>query len=1475
MNYDLFVSYADADRAWVEGYLLDALEQAGVRCMSEAAFTLGAPRLLEFERAVKESGRTLLVLSPAYLAESFAQFTDLLAQSYGMETATWPVIPLILAQVALPPRLAMLQALDASDPDRRPAAIERLCAVLQHPVPAQPPKPACPYPGMVPFTEADASKFFGRDHEIQELLDRLRLHPFVAVIGPSGSGKSSLVFAGLIPALRQSGLFGPGDWIVKSMRPGETPLGTLAQTSGVSLPSSDLTPRPSFDKLRTGSSLPGKGETSTPSLAGEGLGERSLLVVDQFEELFTHQPKDAVAFEQALCDLARRPNCYVVLTARADFYPDLMNSSLWPTIQAHRFEVLPLDADGLRQAIVRPAEDTGVYVEAALVERLVADAAGEPGALPFVQETLRLLWERLERRFLPLSAYNALVLSVGAYRTLGGATRTGLQVAMAHRADATLADLTPGQQAIARRIFLRLVQFGEGRADTRRQQPVSALRTPSDTPDEFDHTLEHLAGNRLLSLSGEAGDPNRRADIAHDALITGWPTLQGWVAERREAELARRRMEAKAAEWTRLGKGAGGLLDAVELREAERWLAGSDAADLGYAASLSALVDASRRALRRATLLRAGALAVAVVGILSAVLIYAILQRSAAQREASLRRQVQAQLALSQSRQVAAVARNQLDAGEAQQALLLGIAATQQITETVESNNVLREALDAWRGEDILVGHAGRVSHVIFSPNGQYLASISDDKTARIWQVAGERRTLTLSGHAAALTDVLFSADSRRLVTASRDGTARLWEVTDGRLVYTLDHGAAVTSLALNPDGKTLATGGEDNTIRLWDLTTGQSARTEPFRTEGAVQDVTFSPNGILLVAASTDGTAWLWHLPSGQFARLSGHTTVVSAVAFSPDGRYLATRSGDTVRVWDMDGLKPIQLRQAQHGAAVLSLIFSPDSRYLASGSQDATARLWDMRRLDADPTILRGHTEAVWGVLFRPDSRLLATTGWDNAVRLWCVEDGAPEALLTGHTAEIWNSAFSPDGQFLATPDSTGTIRLWRTQAGGELAGYAASPKPITALALAGNLVTVAGDDGMVELWWPDVGATQVYTVGQARLTAVAASGDGALLAVGSADGQIALVDAAQGAVIANWPAQVGAVRALLFLSDGVYLASGGAGGTIRLWDLRRLGTGQPVRELRGHENDVTALAAGGDAATLVSASGDGTARVWNWQTGQQTALFDAGAPLWAVAFSADRRHLAAGGYGPVVKVWDVLAPTGQPISLTHGVPVRALAFSPDGKGLATGAEDGVLRLWNLADGGTVGPVIVRAHVGRWIIGLGYSGDGRTLVSAGGDGQVRVWPATTADALALGCRRAGRALAAEEWQTYLSFLAPGKLCPAQAEAVWQSSAELAAPRPIPAAIQALASSRTADPRPVIRYFEATPGAMVRAGGRVTLRWDVAGATAVYLEQDGKREGVTAPHEETFAPAADTTYRLVAVNAAGERSLTISVVVK
>jgi hypothetical protein len=329
-------------------------------------------------------------------------------------------------------------------------------------------------------------------------------------------------------------------------------------------------------------------------LAQEPSAERLLLVIDQFEEVFSQADRaEQASFVTYLKKLRALPNVTLLITVRADFYADLMNTEFWPE-PSQRIDILPLRGDKLRQAIERPARDMGVFMEAGLVERLLADAADEPGVLPLLQETLVLLWMSMARRYLPLSAYEQ----------MGSGGRSGLAVAIANKANAAFDDLDAAQRAIARRIFLRLVQFGEGRADTRRQQRVDEL-TDAGEPAEFKATLDHLVRNRLLTQSEGLAAPGEkeaaaRVDLSHEKLITGWPIFQQWITERREGEKTRRRLEGDAREWVRLGRGDGALLDRVELADANKWLNSPDAADLRCSADLLDLVKHSREAIERA-----------------------------------------------------------------------------------------------------------------------------------------------------------------------------------------------------------------------------------------------------------------------------------------------------------------------------------------------------------------------------------------------------------------------------------------------------------------------------------------------------------------------------------------------------------------------------------------------------------------------------------------------------------------------------------------------------------------------------------------------------------------------------------------------------------------------------------------------------------------------------------------------------------
>ncbi len=595
-KYDFFIAYAKSDHEWVHGYLLDALDKANLRYHSLETLELGRMRELEIEDAIEQSQRILLIITPAYLVDDTLTFVELLGRRHGVESNTWPIIPIILKPTKLPTRLAAFVCLDISEQEDWETGIARLIDISYLPTLPASPHLTPPYPGLRAFRENDGDLFYGRDAEIDHVLGRLRKHPFLTIIGPSGSGKSSLIFAGLVPKLRQSNILGFGKWRILELRPGDVPLQNLTDT---------------VDKVL----LDDHRKADNGSSSDQNY-QRLLLIIDQFEELFTGIQKDIIPFQKRLLHLSKLPNVSVILTVRADFYADLMTSVIWPEIQKHRYELLPLDKLGLAQAISKPAQRAGVFIEPLLVERLVADAGGEPGILPLVQETMILLWDKLQRRYLPLSAYEGLVLP--------GQKTAGLQAAIALHANAVLNNLNVNeeQQAIARRIFIRLVHFGNGRAHTRRQQPLSSLRAAED-PALFDLTISHLSDekNRLLTLTSNEGSPEPKVDISHESLIAAWPTLQEWLHESHEAEEIRRRLEVKAKEWVRLGKQSGGLLDTIELTEVEAWLSHPDAKILGHSTNLKELVAISKHAVnpgwhRKGTIVLGG-LSIGIAALLS------------------------------------------------------------------------------------------------------------------------------------------------------------------------------------------------------------------------------------------------------------------------------------------------------------------------------------------------------------------------------------------------------------------------------------------------------------------------------------------------------------------------------------------------------------------------------------------------------------------------------------------------------------------------------------------------------------------------------------------------------------------------------------------------------------------------------------------------------------------------------------------
>lgn len=1284
-TYDLFVSYVEADKNWVEGYLLDALDSAEIRYTLESAFALGVPRIVEFERAIRQSRATLLVISETYLGDDTTRFTDILAQSYGEQEGTWPVIPLTLQDgLKLPPRLRMLKGLKASNAEEWDASIERLCHDLKLPPPLPPPKPACPYPGMRPFSENDVGRFFGRDGEIDKLLNRLRLEPFLTVIGASGSGKSSLVFAGLIPKLKQSGLFGIGQWCIRSFRPGTSPLANLQAVLG------DITAlEVRIEQL----------------LSTESDAQRLLLIVDQFEELFTQGWAEGTIFQETLLRLMEIPNVYLILTVRADFYPDLMGSLLWEKMSPHRFEVLPLNAEGLKQAIVKPAEEVDVYVDPVLVERLLVDAKGEPGVLPLIQETLVLLWEKLKRHFLPLDAYELLVLSRPDYGATSNQPRTGLQVAIARRADVALSDLgTEEKQAIARRIFLRLIQFGEGRPNTRRQQLEENLRSSVDDPKRFKDTLDHFENRRLLTFSGTQGSQNRTVDIAHEALISGWPTLQQWIEARQEAEQARRRLENKTQEWLKLNK-KGGLLDIVELKEVQNWLATSDATELGYDQALTDLVVASqtdidekerektaqqqrelqlirerleqeqkatgqeRKARRSAQILNvvAGISVLTLTGLTA----YAFIQQD---RAAKSEQEAQQQSTIAQAK----ASETFFSSNQQLEALLSGLRVAQKVSShqwygevPVQVAIALQQAVYGIRERNRLEGHTDWVAGVDVSPDGQTIASASTDRTIKLWKSDGTLLR-TLKGHTDGVLEASFSPDSRTLVSASLDKTIRLWDVATGNLIRTIQNNTWISSVSFSPNGQWVVAACPDKIIKLW------SVDGKPLRTflghADKVMDAQFNSTGSQILSVSEDGTARLWDPLTGNTVRvIQGGGGKVYGGAFSRDGSLVALANEDnTVKLWTITGtlLKTFQ----GHRASVLNLRFSPGDKFIASASKDSTIIVWNQEGEVVQK--LQGHQDSVGSIRFSPDGKRLISGSNDKTVRIWDWEGVQPIVLKHPGVESIH---FSFDG----------------------------------------NRLVSAGDDKTIKLWQRDGALVRVLQGNADAVMSAVFSPDGKTVASASADKTARLWSVDRGNVLQTFQHQ-DLVTSVSFSQDGKLIATGSGDKTIKLWKA----DGTLLKTLEGHRDRVNSVSYSPDGKTLASASADKTIKLWSVDGKLLQTLEGHGESVLAVTFSSDGKLLAsAGGTDDnTVRLWrrkgNRFEPLGNPLR-GHSTGVFSLSFSPDSKTLASGSADNTIILWSVA--GTLLQKLPTQH--DTIAGISFSPDGKAIASAGLDGTVMIW--------------------------------------------------------------------------------------------------------------------------------------------------------
>jgi len=1119
----------------------------------------------------------------------------------------------------------------------------------------------CPYKGLeaFDFNDEDPKYFFGRTALVDELLDRLREGKFLAVVGASGSGKSSVVKAGLLHQLQLGRrLSGSEEWQILIFRPGEHPLENLTLAFGGAP-----------DKLRL---RDGKGLAQLVRTSGHA---GVVLVADQFEEAFTLCEDDAERQLFFACLLGaleeRHTNLRVIITMRADFFGKCAEreySGLQGKIQEHLVTVRPMNPAELTEAILGPALEVGLEVQRELVEQMLSDVEG-PGSLPLLQYTLWELWHHREvNRF-----------TLAEYTRLGGIKKT-----LPKRAEEIYQSLDGEQQLAAKRIFLELMHLGEGTEDTRRQILKRDLINEYQSEPLIDATLDKFVEARLLVTSellrrGSAENTVTAVDVAHEALIRNWSRLQAWVEENRETIAIERKIESEASEWLRSGKSADYLRSGAPLVEAQSYLE-----NYGYLGLLSDLgkqyIEKSLQGQRRHRRLLVGT-GVLVLSIVSGLAIFSTFQWQKASEQTKIARE---QTTLAQMRADAATAKNLLRADPVK-ALTLAIKTTglnleqsQQIQPQVQS--ILRSAIAKARERNLFPGHAGYIRSVAFSPDGQMIVSASDDRTLRLWDLRGNSIGRPFRGHESKVFSVGFSPDSKYIVSGSEDRTLRLWDLQGHPIGQPFrGHEGAVFSVAFSPDGKYIFSGSEDRTLRLWDLQGHPIG--QPFRGhEGAVFSVDISPDGKYIISGSEDNTLRLWDLqgnPIGEAFR--GHEGEVFSVAFSPDGKYILSGSEDhTLRLWDLQG-HPIGKPFYGHESEVFfSVAFSPDGKDIVSVGDEKTLQLWDLQGNPIGEPF-RGHESYVRAVAFSPDNKYIVSGSSDRTLRLWDIESNSIGDPFLGHESHVRAVAFSPDNKYIVSSSSDNTIRLWDIKGNPIGEPFRGHERDVRAVALSpnGKYIVSASDDKTLRLW--DIRGRPIgepFRGHERDVRAVAFSPDGKYIVSGSKDKTLRLWDLQGNSLGEAFRGHKNYVRAVAFSPDGKYIVSGSYDKTLRLWDFH----GNPIGEaFRGHQNAVNSVAFSPDGKYIISGSSDNELRLWDRQGNPIGEPFHGHESyIRTVAFSPNGQMIVSGSADKTLRLWDIQGnPIGEPFR-GHGSQIYSVAFSPDGKYIVSGSRDKTLRLW-----------------------------------------------------------------------------------------------------------------------------------------------------------------------------------------------------
>jgi DNA-binding SARP family transcriptional activator/WD40 repeat protein len=1151
----------------------------------------------------------------------------------------------------------------------------------------------CPFKGLAPFGAADADYFFGRERLVDELLAHLAGASFLGLVGPSGSGKSSLLQAGLLPALAGGALPGSAGWQLQLVRPADGPRVQITP------------PQPS---------------------------SRTVVVVDQLEELFTLEREEserAAFLDDLVAAVLDRAHGHIVVVAlRADFYgrcaayPDFAS-----LLSSNHVLLSPMRRDELGRAIEQPALQAGLRVERSLVDALVTDIEGEPGALPLLSTSLLELWRERDGR----------LLTAASYRLAGG-----VHGAVARLAEKAYLQLSDSEQGLARAIFLRLAAEEDGTL-VRRRVP----RDEVDISEEAGRVVGVLTEARLLTAS------ENTIEVSHEALLSEWPRLRAWLDEDRAGRRLRAHLATSAREWAARGRDPGELyrgprlasaLDWTDEREAElntlehEFLAASREAHQHELAR-------QRRENRRLRILLGGVAALLLAAVAAGVL--ALVARSHAQHEATvaLARQLGAE-AVSEPR----IDRAMLLAREA-----VNLAPSQQTDGTLLATLLRSPAAIGTFTTPI----TDRPQHVRVSPDGRTIAVLVNTNLMRFYDTATHRQIHVLPALNAGApytylprtADLFLPQAAHAVAYANPSGVH--YSLIDTRTYRTLrtfqldarflGPRTANAPVAATPNRRFVFLGyavlnnnGSDGAAYLdrWATSEGGKPTTVPLRARGML-GLGINRDGRLVVI--TDGEVSTWDpvsLRRLRDERVASLDNVGGDLAISPDGRLLAYGLPDgTVHFIDLTTGK-VTAGAAAHTAAVNAISFSADSRLAASGGNEGLVILWDPRT--GQPLErLSGHVNAVFDLAFSGDGKTLYGEALDGTVLEWDL--GGSRRFGHPFTVGAWPPsahsppplAISPNGRMLAALASPTSVGVFST-ASLRRTAIVSLPhtRQVTALAWAGDDLAVGDNAGGISIF--SVARSKPQLVRQLRglsrtVVAVAASSstvaavDGvgpAGVPLGPTTGHLAIWNKTQ---LVRKPIELegilhGLAAALAFSRDGSLLAVAARNGPVLIVDPR---TGRVERTIQPTPNDAVLTIALSPQGTLATGSYAGIVTLHNPRTGRAI---------------------------------------GHPI--LAGVVISAIAFDPTGHIFTTDGES----LWSTSTeqqlGGDFPGGAIRGSA-QWS-NAAFTPDGKYLFVVFADGSAFRWPATAAAWTAHACTVAGRTFTREEWARYAGTRPYARVC-------------------------------------------------------------------------------------------------------------------